>query len=68
MSKSLNNTLFFYQSNKLITVKQGNTQCAIFRNADMPLAEVQAGDTPATGLLATDDKGSVLQVNGDGEE
>ena len=68
MSKSLNNTLFFYQGDKLITVKQGDQQRAIFRNADMPLAEVQTGETPGTGLLVTDDKGSVLQVNGDEEE
>lgn len=62
MSRSLNNTLFFYQSNKLITVKQGNQHRAILRNADMPLAEVQAGETAGAGLLATDDKGSVLNV------
>lgn len=62
MKKPLSSSLFFYQNGKLVTVKQGNQQRAILRNDDMPLAEVQTGDTPATGLLATDDKGSVLNV------
>jgi len=68
MSRSSSNTLFFYQGDKLITVKQGDQNRAIFRNAEMPLAEQQTGEASVTGLLATDDKGSVLQVNGDEEE
>ncbi|HEK1693545.1 TPA: hypothetical protein SMR48_004843 [Pseudomonas putida] len=68
MSRSANSSLFFYQNGKLVTVKQGNQHRAILRNTDMPLAEVQTGETAGTGLLATDDKGSVLQVNGDEEE
>ena len=62
MNKPSCSSLFFYQNGKLVTVKQGNQHRAILRNDDMPLAEVQTGDTPATGLLATDDKGSVLNV------
>lgn len=62
MSRSANSSLFFYQNGKLVTVKQGNQQRAILRNDDMPLAEVQTGETVGTGLLATDDKGSVLNV------
>lgn len=68
MSKASNRSLFFYQGDKLITVKQGDQHRAIFRNADTPLAELQAGNTPGGGLLATDDKGSVLMVQGDEEE
>ncbi|HYQ51336.1 MAG TPA: hypothetical protein VES70_13010 [Pseudomonas sp.] len=58
MSKSL----FFYQRDKLITVKQGDQHRSIFRHADMPLAEQQSDDPAHNGLLVTDDKGSVLQV------
>ncbi|WP_176516237.1 RHS repeat-associated core domain-containing protein [Pseudomonas faucium] len=68
MSKSLSNTQFFYQGDKLITVKHGDQHRAIFRNAAMPLAEVQAGEASSAGLLATDDKGSVLQVASEEEE
>jgi len=68
MSVSLSNTQFFYQGDKLITVKHGDQHRAIFRNAAMPLAEVQAGEASSAGLLATDDKGSVLQVNSKEEE
>lgn len=68
MSRSSNNTLFFYQGDKLITVKQGDQNRAIFRNADVPLAEVQTGEPSGTGLLATDDKGSVLSVKTDDDD
>ncbi|SMF56011.1 MULTISPECIES: RHS repeat-associated core domain-containing protein [unclassified Pseudomonas] len=62
MSKASNRSLFFYQGNKLITVNQGDHHHAIFRHADMPLAEVQTGEMSGGGVLATDDKGSVLSV------
>jgi len=62
MSRLLHSTLFFYQGDKLITVKQSEQHRAIFRNADMLLAEVQTGEPSGSGLLATDDKGSVLSV------
>ncbi len=62
MSKASNSSLFFYQGNKLITVKQGDQYRAIFRNAELPLAELSTDETQTGGLLATDDKGSVLTV------
>ncbi|MBH3409801.1 MULTISPECIES: hypothetical protein [Pseudomonas] len=68
MSRASNGTLFFYQGDKLITVKQGDQQRAIFRNAEQPLAEVSTDGTHTGGLLATDDKGSVLAVQGAGEQ
>jgi RHS repeat-associated protein len=68
MSRSSSNTLFFYQGDKLITVKQGDQNRTIFRNADMPLAEQQTGEASGTGLLATDDKGSVLSVQDEDSE
>ncbi|HYQ55272.1 hypothetical protein ACIPZG_18530 [Pseudomonas sp. NPDC089395] len=58
----MSNSLFFYQGDKLITVKQGDQHRSIFRHADMPLAEQQSDDPAGNGLLVTDDKGSVLQV------
>ena len=68
MSKASNGTLFFYQGDKLITVKQGDEHRAIFRNAEQPLAEVSTDGTHTSGLLATDDKGSVLVVQEPGEQ
>ncbi|MFI7859309.1 hypothetical protein [Pseudomonas promysalinigenes] len=66
MSKSQNNTLFFYQGDKLITLKDGASYRSIFRATDMPLAEQQSAD--GNGLLATDNKGSVLAVQSDEEK
>ncbi|UXH40330.1 RHS repeat-associated core domain-containing protein [Pseudomonas promysalinigenes] len=63
MSKSPNDTIFFYQGNKLVTVKEGANHRSIFRATDMPLAEQQSAD--GNGLLATDNKGSVLAVQSD---
>lgn len=62
MNKASNNSLFFYQGDKLVTVKQRNQHRAIFRAADHPLAELSTDDAQTNGLLATDDKGSVLVV------
>ncbi|WP_236237012.1 hypothetical protein [Pseudomonas faucium] len=62
MSKAPNRSLFFYQGDKLITVMQGDQPRTIFRNADQPLAELSTNSNPFSGLLATDDKGSVLVV------
>lgn len=62
MSKASKSSLFFYQGDKLITVKQGDQHRAIFRNAEQPLAELSADDTHSGGLLATDEKSSVLIV------
>ncbi|WP_423815550.1 RHS repeat-associated core domain-containing protein [Pseudomonas putida] len=61
----MNNRLFFYQSNVLVTIKHGAQSRTILRSADVPLAEQQTDNTRNTGLLATDDKRSVLQVSGD---
>jgi RHS repeat-associated protein len=68
MSRSLNSSLFFYQGGKRVTVKEGEQHHTIFRSAEMPLAEQQTGGIRGNGLLATDDKGSVLHVSGDEEE
>lgn len=68
MRKASNNSLFFYQGDKLITVKQGDRHHAIFRHAEQPLAELSTDDTQTGGLLATDDKGSVLVVQSPDEQ
>ncbi|MFJ4390484.1 RHS repeat-associated core domain-containing protein [Pseudomonas soli] len=62
MSRSLNTTVFFYLGNRLFTAKQYTNHRSIFHIPDRPLAEYQSADQ--TGLLATDDKGSVLIVQG----
>jgi hypothetical protein len=62
MQTNVNNTQFFYQNGKLVTLKTGEQGRSIFRSPDVPLAERQSDDTDAGGLLVTDDKGSVLQV------
>lgn len=64
-----NRTHFFYQNGQLNTLKTGEESRAIFRGAaNIAHAELHA-DTAQSGLLATDDKGSVLQVqrNEDGK-
>ncbi|WP_416194365.1 hypothetical protein [Pseudomonas putida] len=62
MNKAQNNSLFFYQGDRLVTVKQGAVSRTIFRTPDLPLAEQQTAGSTTAGLLATDDKGSVLSV------
>lgn len=57
-----NSSLLFYQSGKLVTVKEGDHNRAIFRTADVPLAEQQSGNSSGSGLLAIDEKESVLHV------
>ncbi|MBA6058323.1 hypothetical protein [Pseudomonas juntendi] len=64
MSKASNSTLFFYQGDKLFTVKEGGKGRTIVRNAEQPLAELSTDDTKAGGPLATDQMGSVLAVQG----
>lgn len=68
MSKAPNRSLFFYQGDKLITVKQGDKHHVIFRSAEQPLAEQQTNGDRSIALLATDDKGSVLSVEGDDDK
>lgn len=63
MQKNTDSTRFFYQDGKLVTLKTGAQGHSIFRATDVPLAEQQTGGTPTSGLLVTDDKGSVLQVH-----
>ncbi|WP_410936931.1 RHS repeat-associated core domain-containing protein [Pseudomonas capeferrum] len=67
MFNSLSNSLFMYRGGKLVTVKQGKHHRTIFRSAEIPLAEQQTGGTPGIGLLATDDKGSVLKVQAEAD-
>lgn len=68
MKQNPSSTLLFYQGDKLVTIKQSSQSRTILRGADVPLAEQHTGDTPATGLFATDDKGSVLKVSGEEDE
>jgi len=62
MKNSANSCLFFYQGDKLVTLQQGDVSRTIFRTPDLPLAEQRTAGDAGTGLLATDDKGSVLTV------
>lgn len=62
MRKALSNSLFFYQGDHFIFLKQGDVIRTIFRTHDLALAERQIAGSAATGLLTTDDKGSVLSV------
>ncbi|MCE0911839.1 MULTISPECIES: hypothetical protein [Pseudomonas] len=65
MQNNANKTLLFYQNGKLITLKTGEQNRSIFRHSDLPLAEQQSDGIQSVGLLVTDDKGSVLQVETD---
>ncbi|WP_085692708.1 MULTISPECIES: hypothetical protein [unclassified Pseudomonas] len=62
MQRNTNRTQFFYQNGKLITLRVGEQGRSFFRTTDVPLAELQTEGTHSSGLLATDDKGSVLNV------
>ncbi|MNV86867.1 hypothetical protein D3C71_1809280 [compost metagenome] len=62
MQKNTNRMQLFYQNGKLISLTVGEQGRSIFRTADVPLAELQTEGTHSSGLLATDDKGSVLNV------
>lgn len=59
MMESPISTRFFYQNGKLATVMSHGQARAILRGGDTPLAEQHS---EGSGLLATDDKGSVLSV------
>lgn len=62
MSKASNSSRFFYQGDKLATLKQDNHHRSFFRSAALPLAEQQTNRNHSTNLLATDEKGSVLNA------
>lgn len=66
--KMANTTLFFYQNGKITTVSEKGKPRTIFRADDRPLAELHVGDTGTSGLLATDEKGTVLSMRSKGEE
>lgn len=68
MKRNLNATLFFYQGDKLTTVVTGGKRRSVFRTPELPLAEHNADRAKTTGLLATDEKGSVLKVQDFNEE
>lgn len=58
-------SLYFYRANQLVTVKRGNDNRIIFRTSDAPLAERQY-DQPTAGLLAVEDKGTVVRAQREG--
>jgi len=60
MKNQANATQFFYQNGNLITVNQGEQQCAIFRTGEVTLAERNTHLAAGTALLSTDQSGSVL--------
>ena len=61
MLKNANNSLYFYQDDKLITVKQGPQTRMVLHGAHQPLAELQGIERVATStLLQTEVHGSVL--------
>ncbi|WP_369989252.1 RHS repeat-associated core domain-containing protein [Pseudomonas xanthosomatis] len=66
MKKQVSTTHFSYQNGKLVTVSQAGQHRAIFRNADVPLAEQVTGQ--GSGLLEVDHSGSVLGVSADRDE
>ncbi|MFJ4113195.1 RHS repeat-associated core domain-containing protein [Pseudomonas sp. NPDC089758] len=63
MSKAPNFLLLFYRGGKVITVKQLTEFRAILRCSTMPLAQMGTEQHHSTGLLAVDDKGTVLSVH-----
>lgn len=68
MKRQANTTLFFYQNGGLSTELSQDNPVTIFRADGRPLAEQHTGDAGTPGLLATDDKGSVLTMQSNKEE
>ncbi len=66
MKKQAGTTHFFYQNGILATVIQPGQHHAIFRNADVPLAEHITGQDSS--LLKVDRSGSVLGVSTDSDD
>lgn len=62
MQKDAQRTRFFYQNGKLISLVTGEDGRTIFRTAAVALGEHQGGNSPSSGLLGTDQQGSVLHV------
>jgi RHS repeat-associated protein len=65
--KTVNATHLFYQHDKLVNVSQGGQKRALFRNAEVPLAELLNDLTASAALVSTDDNGSVLNVRSESE-
>jgi|GEM_PF-3282730 len=64
MKKNLESTLYFYQENKLSSVKQGERSRTVFRYEHAPLAEQDVdASSHSSPLLASDIKASVLGIN-----
>ncbi|NQD54664.1 hypothetical protein HP546_04745 [Pseudomonas sp. CM25] len=62
MQKDAQRTRFFYQNGKLISLVTGEDGRTIFRTPAVALGERQGGNSPSSGLLGTDQQGSVLHV------
>lgn len=68
MKKNSIITLCFYQEDKLASVRTDKYSRRIFRAPDLPLVEQQLTDKTTNGLLATDQKGSVLRAKSVNDE
>lgn len=68
MKRHVSSTQYFYQDDKLITVKQDAQSRGIVRALDMLLAEQRAHTQHTSRLLATDGKGSVLQARAEEDD
>lgn len=60
MERDKRTARYFYQGNKLASVKKATQDCTIVRVAKQPLAECRSSDS-FVGLLAVDRAGSVIQ-------
>lgn len=64
MKRQATTTQFFYQGSKLVTVNQNGLRRAIFRSANLSLAELSTGERQESELLNVDQNGSVMTVSG----
>jgi len=60
MERDKRTARYFYQGNKLASVKKATQDCTIFRVVNQPLAECRSSGS-LVGLLAVDRAGSVIQ-------
>ena len=62
MQRNTTSTRIFYQGGKPVTLVKDDEFSRIFRSEDLAFAEQKTQGTQTSGLLMTDDKGSVLGV------
>lgn len=62
MSKKVSGSLYFYQGQRLVTVKQAERHCLILRGNKLPIAQFGGAGSSQKSMLATDGKESIFSA------